>query len=148
MRAALADLMTRAAEAPGPGEGALAGLEPMVFVATDIAGSTEAAQLGEVAFHAAQLEHDAILRRGLAKHGGLELATEGDAFFAAFVDVPSAVRFMLECQENLLEVSFQVSAPRTTTGRFRGDTFRGGADAPRNFVRSSRGPAPCSSCRR
>ena len=55
-----------------------------MFVATDIAGSTEAAQLGEVAFHAAQLEHDAILRRGLAKHGGLELATEGDAFFAAF----------------------------------------------------------------
>ena len=28
MRAALADLMTRAAEAPGPGEGALAGVEP------------------------------------------------------------------------------------------------------------------------
>lgn len=133
MRAALADLMTRAAEAPGPGEGALAGVEPVVFVATDIAGSTEAAQLGEVAFHAAQLEHDAILRRGLAKHGGLELATEGDAFFAAFVDVPSAVRFMLECQENLLEFPW----PRAVLklGPLKEKVDRGSGEVSCHFLR-------------
>jgi predicted ATPase/class 3 adenylate cyclase len=60
----------------------------VTFLFTDIEGSTRLlAALGDR--YASLLDtHDRILRSAIAAHGGTEVNTEGDAFFAAF---PSAV---------------------------------------------------------
>jgi peptide/nickel transport system substrate-binding protein len=57
---------------------------------TDIVGSTEhAAELGDRAFHELIQLHNGILRASLKRHGGRELDTAGDGFFAVF-DAPAA----------------------------------------------------------
>src|SRR5687767_11765795 len=64
----------------------------VTFLFTDIEGSTDLlAQLGE-RYDAVLAEHSAILRRAIAEHGGSEVNTEGDAFFAAFPSATGAVR--------------------------------------------------------
>jgi class 3 adenylate cyclase len=60
---------------------------------TDIVGSTErAAALGDEAWRTLLAKHHAIVRRELARHGGRELDTAGDGFFAAFEGPARAVR--------------------------------------------------------
>ena len=39
-----------------------------------------------------------MIREGIAKHGGYEINTEGDAFHIAFTTVPQAVLFCMEAQ--------------------------------------------------
>jgi YVTN family beta-propeller protein len=57
---------------------------------TDIVGSTEhAAELGDHAFHELIQLHHGIVRAALKRHGGKELDTAGDGFFAVF-DAPAA----------------------------------------------------------
>jgi len=60
---------------------------------TDIVGSTErAAALGDGAWRELLRRHHAIVRRELASHGGRELDTAGDGFFASFDGPAKAVR--------------------------------------------------------
>ena len=57
---------------------------------TDIVGSTEhAAELGDSGFHELIQLHHRIVRASLRRHGGRELDTAGDGFFAVF-DAPAA----------------------------------------------------------
>ena len=57
---------------------------------TDIVGSTEhAAELGDRAFQELIQLHHGIVRASLKRHGGRELDTAGDGFFAVF-DAPAA----------------------------------------------------------
>ena len=57
---------------------------------TDIVGSTEhAAELGDRAFHDLIQLHHGIVRAALRRHGGREVDTAGDGFFAVF-DAPAA----------------------------------------------------------
>ncbi|HEY6315319.1 MAG TPA: adenylate/guanylate cyclase domain-containing protein [Streptosporangiaceae bacterium] len=60
-------------------------VETFTFLFTDIEGST--ALLGRVrqdVYARVPADHHAIIRSGLAGHGGREVDTQGDAFFAVF----------------------------------------------------------------
>jgi class 3 adenylate cyclase len=77
-----------AAEAPRSG----GGLQTIVF--TDIEANTELLQrLGDVRWRDLLREHETLIRAELAKHGGAEIKTMGDAFMASFGSAARA----LEC---------------------------------------------------
>jgi predicted ATPase/class 3 adenylate cyclase len=64
----------------------------VTFLFTDVEGSTRLLhELGELAYAAALAEHRRVLRDAFACHGGVEVDTQGDAFFVAFATAPSAV---------------------------------------------------------
>ena len=58
---------------------------PVTFLFTDVEGSTRLLhQLGESAYADALAEHRRVLREAFGRHGGIEVDTQGDAFFFAF----------------------------------------------------------------
>jgi class 3 adenylate cyclase len=60
---------------------------------TDIEGSTRLLHaLGEERHAAALAEHRTVLRTAVAEHGGTEVDTQGDAFFAATIRNGAAAR--------------------------------------------------------
>lgn len=60
------------------------------FLFTDIEGSTSLlSRLGADAYGAVLADHHRLVREGLARHGGTERDTQGDAFFVTF-ESPSA----------------------------------------------------------
>jgi predicted ATPase/class 3 adenylate cyclase len=57
----------------------------VTFLFTDLEGSTKLLhRLGVAAYAEALAEHREILRRAFSAHGGVEVDTQGDAFFVAF----------------------------------------------------------------
>lgn len=59
--------------------------ESLTLLFTDIEGSTVLVQrLGAAGYVEIQSAHNALVRAAIAAHGGRELATHGDAFFAVF----------------------------------------------------------------
>jgi predicted ATPase/class 3 adenylate cyclase len=69
---------------------------------TDVEGSTKLLQeLGEQGYAHALAEHRRLLREAFTRHGGVEVDTEGDAFFVAFPDPAEAVAAAREAQEAL-----------------------------------------------
>lgn len=76
-----------------------AGTVTLLF--TDIEGSTRLlAELGD-AYVELLSEHRTEVRRAFTAHGGIEVDTQGDAFFYAFASARSAVRAAGEVQEAL-----------------------------------------------
>ena len=64
----------------------------VTFLFTDIEGSTKLLhQLRADGYAAALVEHRRLLRQAFASHGGVEVDTQGDAFFVAFASAPRAV---------------------------------------------------------
>ena len=64
----------------------------VTFLFTDIEGSTKLLQeFGAERFAAALAEHRRVLRAAFSAHGGIEVDTQGDAFFVAFPTAPGAV---------------------------------------------------------
>ncbi|HEX7172270.1 MAG TPA: adenylate/guanylate cyclase domain-containing protein, partial [Candidatus Limnocylindria bacterium] len=64
----------------------------VTFLFTDIEGSTRLLHdLGADAYADAVATHRAILRAAFAAHGGVEVDTQGDAFFVAFPTAPGAL---------------------------------------------------------
>ena len=64
----------------------------VTFLFTDIEGSTALLhKLGAERYAAALAEHRRALRGAFASHGGVEVDTQGDAFFYAFPTAPGAV---------------------------------------------------------
>ena len=60
-------------------------METFTFLFTDIEGSTVLLRcLGEGLYGQVLADHHALVRSGLAAHGGREVDTQGDAFFAVF----------------------------------------------------------------
>jgi predicted ATPase/class 3 adenylate cyclase len=58
---------------------------PVTFLFTDVEGSTRLLhELGESAYADALTEHRRVLREAFGRHGGVEVDTQGDAFFFAF----------------------------------------------------------------
>ena len=71
---------------------------------TDIVGSTDhAAELGDHAFHELIQLHHGIVRAALKRHGGRELDTAGDGFFAVFDAPAAAVDCALEVAASVRE---------------------------------------------
>src|SRR5712691_2735161 len=68
---------------------------------TDIEGSTRLlSELGE-GYTEALDEHRRVLREAFGAHGGVEVDTQGDAFFIAFANGEDAVAAAVEAQSAL-----------------------------------------------
>jgi predicted ATPase/class 3 adenylate cyclase len=73
---------------------------------TDVEGSTAALQtLGTAYGHALGL-HRTVIRDSIASHGGAEVDTQGDAFFAVFGSADDALRAARNAQEALASASW------------------------------------------
>lgn len=82
-----------------PGKELPSGTVTLLF--SDMEGSTRLlTRLGD-RYAAALDEQRRILRSAWSAHGGVELGTEGDSFFVAFPDAPSAVAAAVEAQRGL-----------------------------------------------
>jgi predicted ATPase/class 3 adenylate cyclase len=75
----------------------------VTFLFTDIEGSTRL--LNELGPRADELmaSHDAIIRAALTRHGGMEVNTEGDSFFAVFHSPEAAVLAAADAQRALAQ---------------------------------------------
>ncbi|MBV9310122.1 MAG: tetratricopeptide repeat protein [Solirubrobacterales bacterium] len=74
----------------------------VTFLFTDIEGSTALLrELGSVYYRAALAEHRRVVREAIAKHLGIEMGTEGDAFFVVFSDAAAAVAAAQDAQRAL-----------------------------------------------
>jgi predicted ATPase/class 3 adenylate cyclase len=63
----------------------------VTFLFTDIEGSTRLQQRVGPAYAAVRDQHHQTLRAAIAAHGGVEVDTQGDAFFVAFPTAPASV---------------------------------------------------------
>jgi predicted ATPase len=74
----------------------------VTFLFTDIEGSTKLLhELGPEAFADALAEHRRILREAFQRHGGVEVDTQGDAFFIAFPTAPGALAAAAAARDGL-----------------------------------------------
>src|SRR6266487_4088201 len=74
----------------------------VTFLFTDVEGSTKLLHdLGAERYAHALGEHRRLLRAAFERHGGVEVDTQGDAFFVAFPTAPSAVEAAARAQESL-----------------------------------------------
>ena len=99
----------------------------VTFLFTDVEGSTRLLQeLGDR--YAALLDqHNALLRAAFAAHDGIEVATEGDAFFVVFRSAASAVRAAAEAQRALVHHDWPPDvAVRVRMGVHTGEGTLGG----------------------
>jgi class 3 adenylate cyclase len=99
----------------------------VTFLFTDIERSTRLVdELGEDRYVEALAEHRAKLRRAFAAHGGVEVDTQGDAFFYAFADPVEAVLGAAEAQEALnagpvsVRMGLHTGKPRITPEGYAG----------------------------
>ena len=84
---------------PGPAFYAV-GVETLTFLFTDIEGSTALlGRLGEDDYAQVLAGHHALIRSALAAHGGREVDTQGDAFFAVFSSPRGCVAAVLAMQQ-------------------------------------------------
>ena len=64
----------------------------VTFLFTDVEGSTRLLhELGAEAYAEALAEHRRVIREACAADGGVEVDTQGDAFFFAFPTAPGAL---------------------------------------------------------
>ena len=64
----------------------------VTFLFTDVEGSTKLLhELGAEEYAEALAEHRRVLRDAFVRHGGVEVDTQGDAFFYAFPTGPAAL---------------------------------------------------------
>jgi class 3 adenylate cyclase len=86
----------------------------VTFVFTDIEGSTRLLEaLGVRSYAAALAEHRRALRAAFERRGGVEVDTQGDAFFFAFSTAPDALAAAAEGQEALARGPVRVRMART-----------------------------------
>src|SRR5580658_9441342 len=78
------------------------GVETLTFLFTDIEGSTALlGRLGDDVYAQVLAGHHALIRSALAAHGGHEVDTQGDAFFAVFSSPRGCVAAVLAMQQAL-----------------------------------------------
>ena len=74
----------------------------VTFLFTDIEGSTRRLhERGAEAYADELAEHRRVLREAFERHGGVEVDTQGDAFFVAFPTAPGALEAAREAQREL-----------------------------------------------
>jgi predicted ATPase len=74
----------------------------VTFLFTDVEGSTKLLrELGAERYAEALAEHRRILREAFAAHDGVEVDTQGDAFFVAFPTAPGALEAAGQAQSKL-----------------------------------------------
>jgi Adenylate and Guanylate cyclase catalytic domain len=94
----------------------------VTFLFTDVEGSTQLLQtLGEGQYELALAEHRRVLREAFRVHGGVEVDTQGDAFFVAFPTASGALIAAAEAQRSLsagpirVRVGVHTGAPLVTS---------------------------------
>ena len=105
----------------------------VTFLFTDIEGSTRLlSDLGQETFIRCLAEHDALIHHAIAKAGGIEVRTEGGAFFAVFFTAPAAIAAVVEAQGLLQSHAWPEGADirvrmglHTGTGTLGGDDYIG-----------------------
>jgi predicted ATPase/class 3 adenylate cyclase len=81
----------------------------VTFLFTDVEGSTRLLQeAGAEAYAGALAEHRRVIREAVATHGGVEVDTQGDAFFIAFPTAPGALGAAAEAYSGLAGGSIRV----------------------------------------
>ena len=102
------------------------------FLFTDVEGSTRLLhELGAEGYAAALAEHRRILRQAFAVHGGVEVDTQGDAFFVAFPTAPGALRAAAEALAGLARGPIRVRMGIHTGTPFLAEAGYVGADVNR-----------------
>jgi predicted ATPase len=104
----------------------------VTFLFSDIEGSTSLLrELGD-AYVEALAEHRDVFRAAFAEHGGVEVDTQGDAFFAAFARASDAVAAAAEIQSRLatgpmrVRIGVHTGEPQLTDEGYVGlDVHRG-----------------------
>ena len=75
----------------------------VTFLFTDVEGSTRLLhELGAGEYAQALAEHRRVLRAAFAAHGGVEVDTQGDAFFVAFPTAPGTLEAAADAMEGLV----------------------------------------------
>lgn len=108
----------------------------VTFMFTDIEGSTRLVQaLGIDAWTPLLERHRELVRAALAANDGVEIQTEGDAFFAVFDRVPQAIAAAADAQQALAAEPWPEASPiRVRMGLHTGD---GVLDADGTYVGSA-----------
>jgi len=104
----------------------------VTFVFTDVEGSTKLLhELGPEAYAEALAAHRHVLREAFAANGGVEVDTQGDAFFVAFPTAPGALAAAAEAQAGLAAGPIRVRmGVHTGTPHLTGHGYVG-VDVPR-----------------
>jgi predicted ATPase/class 3 adenylate cyclase len=101
----------------------------VVFVFTDIEGSTVRWERYPEAMRGAVARHDAIMRDVMERHGGYVFKTLGDAFCVAFASADAAVEAAIEAQRGLRAEDFSaVDGIRVRMGVHAGEAALRGGD--------------------
>jgi len=104
----------------------------VTFLFTDVEGSTRLLhELGPDAYAEALMDHRRVLREAFARHGGVEVDTQGDAFFVAFPTAPGALRAASEARDALAGGRIRVRAGIHTGTPLMSDEGYVGADVHR-----------------
>src|SRR5215216_4578990 len=81
----------------------------VTFLFTDVEGSTKLLhELGAEGYARALAAHRQVIREACARHGGVEVDTQGDAFFMAFATAPGAIAAAAELTDTLASGPVQV----------------------------------------
>jgi predicted ATPase/class 3 adenylate cyclase len=101
----------------------------VTFLFTDIEGSTNLARmLGERWAEVVDDHHD-ILQTAIRNHGGIDISTEGDAFFAVFTSAVDAIAACARAQRGLADHEWPTDGPvRVRMGLHTGEGRLGGKD--------------------
>jgi len=105
----------------------------VTFLFTDIEGSTRLLEhLGDDTYDKVLGQHHRIIREAIASHHGVEVDTEGDAFFVVFADASEAVAMVVAAQIALGRLTWTDQAAirvrmglHTGPGRLGGEGYVG-----------------------
>ena len=104
----------------------------VTFLFTDIEGSTRLLhELGAERYAGALAEHRRVLREAFDRHGGVEVDTQGDAFFAAFPTAPGALEAAADALAGLASGPIHVRAGIHTGTPLLGEEGYVGVDVHR-----------------
>ena len=104
----------------------------MTFLFTDVEGSTSLLdELGADAYAVELMRHRRLLRDAFARHGGVEVDTQGDAFFVAFASAREAIAAAAEAQGELSRGLIRVRMGLHTGEALRTDQGYVGMDVHR-----------------
>jgi class 3 adenylate cyclase len=104
----------------------------VTFLFTDVERSTELLRRLRDEYGNALAAHQRLVRQAVERHGGVEVDTQGDAFFFAFQRASDAVRAAIEAQRTLAEhewpdgaavrvrMGLHTGAARLEDGRYHG----------------------------
>jgi class 3 adenylate cyclase len=101
----------------------------VTFLFTDIEGSTRLLQELGPDYSSVQTDHMQIMRDAITAGGGVEIRTEGDAFFAVFPSATSAVATAVQAQRGMDDHGWSHGRPlRVRMGMHTGEGILGGDD--------------------